>query len=137
MIRRPPRSTRTYTLFPYTTLFRSGEPSVKDVFVACEGDAGTGFGLRFLFGFGDEDATVFGIPRRNPVPPPQLPRDAPRLDILHPVEEGLFPRLGDDIDPPVADRRHWRLRQRFGSAIPLVGQPRFDTPPPPVPGGGL
>src|SRR3546814_7525047 len=25
MIRRPPRSTRTVTLFPYTTLFRSGE----------------------------------------------------------------------------------------------------------------
>src|SRR3546814_6661034 len=25
MIRRPPRSTRTYTLFPYTTLFRSPE----------------------------------------------------------------------------------------------------------------
>src|SRR6188474_2800830 len=24
MIRRPPRSTRRYTLFPYTTLFRSG-----------------------------------------------------------------------------------------------------------------
>src|SRR3546814_19608455 len=24
MIRPPPRSTRTYTLFPYTTLFRSG-----------------------------------------------------------------------------------------------------------------
>src|SRR3546814_10928471 len=23
MVRRPPRSTRTYTLFPYTTLFRS------------------------------------------------------------------------------------------------------------------
>src|SRR3546814_1002071 len=28
MIRRPPRSTRTYTLFPYTTLFRSG-PNVS------------------------------------------------------------------------------------------------------------
>src|SRR3546814_5417721 len=26
MIRRPPRSTRTDTLFPYTTLFRSGDP---------------------------------------------------------------------------------------------------------------
>src|SRR3546814_2400694 len=25
MIRRPPRSTRTYTLFPYTTLFRSSD----------------------------------------------------------------------------------------------------------------
>src|SRR3546814_8765564 len=27
MIRRPPRSTRTYTLFPYTTLFRSNSHS--------------------------------------------------------------------------------------------------------------
>src|SRR3546814_5236573 len=27
MIRRPPRSTRTDTLFPYTTLFRSSSPS--------------------------------------------------------------------------------------------------------------
>src|SRR3546814_11367971 len=27
MIRRPPRSTRTDTLFPYTTLFRSASPS--------------------------------------------------------------------------------------------------------------
>src|SRR3546814_2446591 len=29
MIRRPPRSTRTYTLFPYTTLFRSGNASLR------------------------------------------------------------------------------------------------------------
>src|SRR3546814_8330638 len=29
MIRRPPRSTRTDTLFPYTTLFRSTKPWVK------------------------------------------------------------------------------------------------------------
>src|SRR3546814_2007000 len=28
MIRRPPRSTRTDTLFPYTTLFRSQRPSL-------------------------------------------------------------------------------------------------------------
>src|SRR3546814_6375110 len=28
MIRRPPRSTRTDTLFPYTTLFRSAQPGV-------------------------------------------------------------------------------------------------------------
>src|SRR3546814_3438795 len=30
MIRRPPRSTRTDTLFPYTTLFRSIEPQVVE-----------------------------------------------------------------------------------------------------------
>src|SRR3546814_8510365 len=29
MIRRPPRSTRTDTLFPYTTLFRSADPIGK------------------------------------------------------------------------------------------------------------
>src|SRR3546814_15868391 len=29
MIRRPPRSTRTDTLFPYTTLFRSSQDSVS------------------------------------------------------------------------------------------------------------
>src|SRR3546814_10848080 len=33
MIRRPPRSTRTDTLFPYTTLFRSGRHAPQDAFV--------------------------------------------------------------------------------------------------------
>src|SRR3546814_2667691 len=30
MIRRPPRSTRTDTLFPYTTLFRSGQEGPRE-----------------------------------------------------------------------------------------------------------
>src|SRR3546814_749517 len=34
MIRRPPRSTRTDTLFPYTTLFRSPETMLADMAVA-------------------------------------------------------------------------------------------------------
>src|SRR3546814_20459349 len=58
MIRRPPRSTRTDTLFPYTTLFRSGEGfgNADDargsaVGAARTGDArpadrGAGFGVR-------------------------------------------------------------------------------------------
>src|SRR3546814_13606327 len=33
MIRRPPRSTRTDTLFPYTTLFRSNTDAVHNVIV--------------------------------------------------------------------------------------------------------
>src|SRR3546814_881156 len=31
MIRRPPRSTRTDTLFPYTTLFRSKDPNLDPI----------------------------------------------------------------------------------------------------------
>src|SRR3546814_19210767 len=33
MIRRPPRSTRTDTLFPYTTLFRSAYPRVALIYL--------------------------------------------------------------------------------------------------------
>src|SRR3546814_8169283 len=40
MIRRPPRSTRTDTLFPYTTLFRSGQLAVT-VLVLLAGTART------------------------------------------------------------------------------------------------
>src|SRR3546814_12171251 len=51
MIRRPPRSTRTDTLFPYTTLFRSGERDGEVAGVGdgaglrAQGDAGGGAGL--------------------------------------------------------------------------------------------
>src|SRR3546814_7683891 len=34
MIRRPPRSTRTDTLFPYTTLFRSAQKGRRSTFLA-------------------------------------------------------------------------------------------------------
>src|SRR3546814_18099808 len=37
MITRPPRSTRTDTLFPYTTLFRSSVLHIEDGAVACSG----------------------------------------------------------------------------------------------------
>src|SRR3546814_20044457 len=43
MIRRPPRSTRTDTLFPYTTLFRShtaAHRARRDALVALSTDAG-------------------------------------------------------------------------------------------------
>src|SRR3546814_19687704 len=40
MLRRPPRSTRTDTLFPYTTLFRSDKPAIL---AAARKIAGLGF----------------------------------------------------------------------------------------------
>src|SRR3546814_3235244 len=35
MVRRPPRSTRTYTLFPYTPLFRSQAAAISRAVPAC------------------------------------------------------------------------------------------------------
>src|SRR3546814_10882909 len=53
MVRRPPRSTRTDTLFPYTTLFRSFDLLVRADNVDCAdgrvGGGGATFGLG-LFG---------------------------------------------------------------------------------------
>src|SRR3546814_19020270 len=40
MIRRPPRSTRTDTLFPYTTLFRSYNPRAKKFYEAYKAEFG-------------------------------------------------------------------------------------------------
>src|SRR3546814_3255637 len=39
MLRRPPTSTRTDTLFPYTTLFRSPAPRNREIFRCCHGES--------------------------------------------------------------------------------------------------
>ena len=75
------------------------------------------------------NVSVVVIPRRDLVTPPQLARHAPRLDIFHPVEEGLFPALGDDLDFAGLDCFDRLLRQLRGIHIPLVGQPRLDHHP--------
>src|SRR3546814_5932423 len=48
MIRRPPRSTRTDTLFPYTTLFRSEvEKALAELRAIADHDADFGIDIRF------------------------------------------------------------------------------------------
>src|SRR3546814_7727898 len=68
MIRRPPRSTRTDTLFPYTTLFRSRPRRHFDVTVVRvtddEGRVGIGSGDLMLGLAGHEDLFVGEDPRR-------------------------------------------------------------------------
>src|SRR3546814_314841 len=45
MIRPPPRSTRTDTLFPYTTLFRSGDLNMRGAFIHMAADAAVSAGV--------------------------------------------------------------------------------------------
>src|SRR3546814_12665653 len=60
MIRRPPRSTRTDTLFPYTTLFRSGQMNARAIHfhrlgVEIDGElAGADHRLRMPLGAADD-----------------------------------------------------------------------------------
>src|SRR3546814_5708361 len=58
MIRRPPRTTRTDTLFPYTTLFRSTSPFNGSGPLASFADQGTGAGTR-QSGFGGFFSSLF------------------------------------------------------------------------------
>src|SRR3546814_15552892 len=57
MIRRPPRSTRTDTLFPYTTLFRFAHRRHEDVGLAPEDALGHARGAARV-----EDVEVVGAP---------------------------------------------------------------------------
>src|SRR3546814_13415390 len=54
MIRRPPRSTRTDTLFPYTTLFRSQHRLKAGELLLMQEDVGILQVARHLLGVGDE-----------------------------------------------------------------------------------
>src|SRR3546814_15911636 len=103
MIRRPPRSTRTDTLFPYTTLFRSGDH--RHALPRRSGRPGD---LRSRLDLG---------PRVVPAEAPALPRDVrvlpghaaspslrpahgPRLEGAHPARPGLAPAAGHDQRGP-------------------------------------
>src|SRR3546814_12096876 len=99
MIRRPPRSTRTDTLFPYTTLFRSAG-AAQD-------------GGRALFGAGDQPA----------LPPPRARRRGEAAVAPH---RGSGERLGDrahragrdggDPAPGLRDRPCDRLGRRIAQS---------------------
>ena len=58
-----------------------GEPGVQHVRVLCPALAG-----RFLIRPDTTDLAVRSVPDRDPVPPPQLPGDAPVVHVVDPVE---------------------------------------------------
>src|SRR5205085_11076257 len=69
---------------------------------------------------------VVAVERGDAMAPPELARDGPVVDVLHPVEVGRLPRLRDDGDGAVAYRLDGRLRQRFDLDEPLARDHRLD-----------
>src|SRR3546814_5628421 len=117
MIRRPPRSTRTDTLFPYTTLFRSkrghpylvGKRSMELVGRAVEKDETQGFmnividaGSKAILGAAilgtDGDEAIHGIIDMMSVgaTATQLQRTVP----IHPTVSELIPTLVSEAKAP-------------------------------------
>src|ERR1700688_4816388 len=65
-------------------------------------------------------------PSGNAMPPPQLARDAPVVDVIHPVQINLFVIFRDDGDLAALDGFDCFLRERLNSYEPLLGEARFD-----------
>src|SRR6059058_4589919 len=102
MIRRPPRSTRRYTLFPYTTLFRSdgGERWLEGVEVRSDGPARPRILQRVTTAaFRDEDLLAV--------------RSGHRLRLHEPLLAGIRGNERGDVDRVLTldeIRRHVRLK---------------------------
>src|SRR4029077_19626148 len=71
-------------------------------------------------------AVGVAVPRRNPVTPPELARDAPGMNVLHPVVVGLRPVAREDRDPPLAHGLDRRLGQGLHLYPPLLRHERLD-----------
>ena len=102
------------------------EPGVENVFILNKLLAFAGLRLSFRFGGRNVGISIFVIPGRNPVSPPELAGDAPGLNVFHPVVIGLFPVLRDEFGLALFHRGDGRLGHRLGVDIPLVRHPRFD-----------
>ena len=83
-------------------------------------------GVSRVFSLLDKDRAPRRVPRRDLVSPPELARNAPRLDVLEPIEVGLLPGLGDELGLAFAHRGDRRLGERLGVGVPLVREPGLD-----------
>ena len=110
------------------------EPGVQHILVLAQvgelqrGVAALRAGLfEGLFGGrGDDESALGQIPRRDALPPPQLTRDAPVLDVLHPVAVGVLVLFGDEADLVLHDGLRGGLGQLLHREEPLHRELRFD-----------
>ncbi len=58
--------------------------------------------------------------------PPELARDAPVADVVHPLVVGLDPVGGDELDAAVFDGCDGLFGERLGLDEPLLGNQRLD-----------
>src|SRR5690349_8831148 len=81
--------------------------------------------LRICFTLGHEFVAVGTVPARDLMPPPELTRNAPGLDVTHPGEERVLPLLWHEHCLAGFHGVYRRPRQHFRVAVPLRSQPRL------------
>ncbi len=117
-------------------------PGVEHVLVAHQRPGVAGLlrlGAGLVLAAGDVHRAAFAVPGRNLVAPPQLPADAPVLDVVHPLVVGVDPLLRHEAHGAGLHGVDGFLRDRLARLVglahrhePLVGQHRLDD----LPGAG-
>src|SRR5580704_19120178 len=102
---------------------KPGVEHIRDLLQLC---AAALRALRRSFARDDYFLAAFTCPRRNAMSPPQLARDAPVVDVVHPVQVNLFVVLRNDCDLAAFYGLNYFLRQRLNLDEPLLGQTRLD-----------
>ena len=82
--------------------------------------------MRGRFAGDDDFAAFLAVPGRNAMAPPQLARDAPIADVVHPFEISLGPVFGDELDVVRFDHGDSLLGERLHAHEPLRGEERLD-----------
>src|SRR5215471_8736086 len=70
-------------------------------------------------------AAVVAVPCRNAMPPPQLSRDAPVANVVHPFVIGFRPVGRNELNATLLDRRNSGIGQWFYFYEPLFGKQWF------------
>src|ERR1019366_3481169 len=71
-------------------------------------------------------AAVLAVPRGNAMAPPQLARDAPVVNVAHPLEIRLGVILRDELDFAVFNGFDGSVGERLNLHEPLRREPRLD-----------
>ena len=102
------------------------EPRIEHVFLAGKVRAAALFALRRVLAAHVNVPARIAVPRRNLMAPPELTRNAPIVDVFHPVEIRLREALGNELDRAVLDDADGFFGQRLHLNEPLRGNERLD-----------
>ena len=103
----------------------TGGPGVEDVLVLPHRAGARGASGRVLAQRVGPTAGI-AVEHRNAVSPPELARDVPVADRLHPVDVDAFPSFREDAHAAVLHRLEGRCRERRHLHEPLVRESRLD-----------
>ena len=107
---------------------RRAEPGIEHILVLTQRVVGRQLVLfaHLCLGASDVDAAGIVVPGGDAVSPPDLPADAPVLDVAHPLVVGVLPVVRHELDAALLDCLDRGSGQRRDLHVPLIGEERLD-----------